>query len=37
VHWNGTTDTGGTASSGVYFCRLVAGNVTDIRKTVLLK
>jgi len=35
--WNGTTDTGGMASSGVYFCRLVAGNTVDIKKMVLLK
>jgi hypothetical protein len=35
--WNGTTDTGGMASSGIYFCRLVAGNTVDIKKMVLLK
>ena len=35
--WNGMTDTGGMASSGVYFCRLVAGNTVDIKKMVLLK
>jgi len=35
--WDGTTDAGGFASSGVYFCRLVAGNTVDIKKMVLLK
>jgi hypothetical protein len=35
--WDGTTVTGGMASSGVYFCRLVAGSTVDIKKMVLLK
>jgi hypothetical protein len=35
--WSGETDAGGRVSTGVYFCRLVAGRVTQTRKMVLLK
>ncbi len=35
--WNGTTDAGGPAPSGIYFVRLRAGGQTEHRKIVLLK
>ena len=35
--WNGTDDNGRTASSGIYFVRLLAGSVTETRKIVMLK
>jgi hypothetical protein len=35
--WNGTSDTGGPAASGVYFCRLHADGFDATRKLVLLK
>ncbi len=35
--WNGTTASGATASSGVYFARLQSAGKTDTRKVVLLK
>ncbi len=37
VRWNGTTSTGSTASSGVYFVRLESDGKADARKIVLLK
>jgi glycosidase len=37
VAWNGRTNTGVQASSGVYFVRLEAGSVTDTKKIVLMK
>ena len=37
VVWDGTTSSGGTASTGVYFYKLTAGTFTDVRKMVLLK
>ena len=37
VRWNGTTSTGSTASSGVYFVRLESNGKTATRKIVLLK
>jgi len=35
--WRGTDDSGHSVASGVYFCRLVAGNRADCKKIVLLK
>lgn len=35
--WDGVTDGGGRASSGVYFYRLTAGPFSSVRKMVLLK
>jgi hypothetical protein len=37
VMWDGTDQAGNTVASGVYFCRLTAGTVTQVRKAVLLK
>jgi len=37
VEWNGTDNRGRHVASGVYFARLVAGDVTETRKMVLLK
>jgi 1,4-alpha-glucan branching enzyme len=37
VVWNGRTDAGMQASSGVYFVRLQAGAVTDTKKIMLIK
>lgn len=37
VPWNATNDAGRPVASGVYFCRLIAGQVTDTRKLLLLK
>jgi hypothetical protein len=35
--WNGSTIEGSAAASGVYFCRMQAGETVDIRKMVLLR
>jgi hypothetical protein len=35
--WDGRDDAGGSAASGIYFARLVAGDFRDVRKLVLLK
>lgn len=35
--WNGADDAGRTASSGIYFVRLLAGSFTETRKIVMLK
>ena len=37
VVWNGATDTGHTAASGVYFVRMKLDEMTAVRKIVLLK
>ena len=37
VFWNGMTVDGTTAASGVYFCTLKAGSVSETKKIVLLK
>ncbi len=37
VFWDGTDDRGSPVASGVYFCRLAASEVTDVRKLVYLK
>jgi len=37
VAWDGRDDTGGEVASGVYFCRLRAGNLSRIVKMVYLK
>ena len=37
VAWNGLDDAGSRVSSGVYFYRLVAGDVTATRKMVVMK
>jgi hypothetical protein len=35
--WDGADEAGRTASSGIYFVRLLAGSVTETRKIVMLK
>ena len=37
VTWDGTTNTGGSAASGVYICRLAAGSAVETLHLVLLK
>jgi len=37
TEWNGTNESGEHVSTGVYFCRLIAGSFTDTQKMVLLK
>jgi hypothetical protein len=37
VAWDGTDAAGKSVASGVYFCRLQAGEQTDVRRMVLLK
>lgn len=37
AHWNGVTDSGRAAATGVYFARLVADNFASSRKLVLIK
>jgi hypothetical protein len=36
AHWDGRTASGEKASSGMYFCRLQAGNYTKTIKMMLL-
>jgi len=35
--WNGSDDSGDAVGSGIYFYRLVASNVTETKKMVLMK
>lgn len=37
VEWDGLDDRGSTAASGVYFCRLTAGNLSTSRKLLLIR
>jgi hypothetical protein len=37
VRWDGTDEGGSPVASGIYFCRLEAGDSRDVRKMVLLK
>ncbi len=37
VKWKGLNEAGEPVSSGVYFCRLVAGDFSDMKKIVLLR
>ncbi len=37
ITWNSTTDAGMSASSGVYFLKMTAGNFTSVRKIMLMK
>ena len=36
VHWDGTDDTGRAVASGVYLCRMEAGDYSAVRKLVLV-
>jgi hypothetical protein len=37
VRWNGTDNSGAKVSTGVYFYKLTSGNMTQVRKMLLLK
>jgi hypothetical protein len=37
VRWDGRDRSGGAAGSGLYFCRLRAGNATQVRKMLLTR
>ena len=37
VRWDGRADSGRTLGSGVYFCRLQAGDIRDTRRLTLVK
>ena len=37
VIWDGTDSSGQIVSSGIYFSRMTAGEITDFRKMILMK
>ncbi len=37
AHWDGTNDDGRAVSTGIYFCRMQAGDFRATRKMVMLK
>jgi len=37
VHWNGQSQNGQRVSSGVYFCRMVVGEYTSVKKILLTR
>ncbi len=37
VSWDGRNDRGATVASGMYFCKIVAGQFSDVRKMVLAR
>ncbi|MBA7530076.1 hypothetical protein ES705_22279 [subsurface metagenome] len=37
VHWNGQSQNGQRVSSGVYFCRMIAGEYTSVKKILLTR
>ena len=37
AYWNGRTELGESASSGIYFYTLIAGEFSDTRKMVIIK
>ena len=37
VHWNGQSQNGQKVSSGVYFCRMIAGEYTSVKKILLTR
>ena len=37
IEWNGATELGGTASTGVYFLKLRTGNAVETRRLVMIK
>ena len=37
VNWNGQNSRGAAVPSGIYFCRMTAGQFTDIKKMALIK
>jgi hypothetical protein len=37
VHWNGHNNQGQLVPSGIYFCRMTAGEFTDVKKMALIK
>jgi hypothetical protein len=37
ITWEGTDDHGGVVATGVYFCRLTAGDFSDVKKMNLVK
>jgi parallel beta-helix repeat protein len=37
VHWDGTDEAGNQLASGIYLCRIQAGEFTDVKKMILMK